>query len=80
MTLKERIQRADLKELAEIALSLMKKGMYLRDGSKHVIFDYEDVKCLFTKHRPNINWADMDEMIGLLEVREIFPLPISGLG
>jgi hypothetical protein len=64
MKLSERIESASIQELAKIA-----KGLMDGNGPKllghRVWFSYDDAKSLILKHRPEIDYSEVDEILGL---------------
>ena len=62
MKLKDKIKSATTEELAEIAASLM-LGNGPKLNGQRVICTYNDAKEIITKHRPEIDYADVDEKL-----------------
>ncbi len=66
-SLKQHIIDATLDQLAKISLKLM-LGQGPRLHGQRVLFSYEDVKGLILKHRPEIDWAEIDQRLSEVSI------------
>lgn len=62
MKVKDRIKNASIQELAAIAKALMNGNGPKLNGLR-IIFSYNEAKELILKHRPEIDYAEVDEIL-----------------
>lgn len=67
MTLKDRIAQGTPMELARLAIKLS-MGQGPKFNGQPVILTYKDIQGLYQKHRPSLDWADVEAC--LMEIEE----------
>lgn len=62
LSLRQRITAASIPELADIARALM-AGRGPRLAGQPVILSHANVRALFAYHRPEVDFAEVDELL-----------------